>query len=271
MLVVISGLYIYPIKSCAAIAVDSMMLDELGAANDRRYMLVDEYGQFLSQRQCPQLVHVQVRFHAEGWQVTLPAGNSRILPREGLMQDQVAVTVWSDTFSAYHQGDEWAGFFSDFLGKKVRLVFAANNTARRIDPRYCQTVQPVSFADGFPLLLANEQSLHVLNTQLHEPIHMLRFRPNIVVRGAAAFEENSWLHLRTRHEGNALLDLAVVKPCSRCVIPTINPDTAKKQPEVWKALAALCKGEDGNVYFGQNVIHNSIGRLSIGDELQIVR
>jgi uncharacterized protein len=120
----------------------------------------------------------------------------------------------------------------------------------------------VSFADGFPLLLTNESSLAVLNEKLKNPVDMLRFRPNIVVRGAAAFAENAWKTLHARD-----IELHVVKPCSRCVIPTINPQTAQKEPAVWKALDLLCKGDDGKVYFGQNVIHQSTGVLTVGDVL----
>jgi uncharacterized protein YcbX len=258
----ISKLYIYPIKSCAAIAVNTMPLDTQGAANDRRYMLVDESGQFITQRQYSRLVFVNVEAHQQGWLITLPDIGVKILPLHGVVNQSIRVKVWSDTFDAYDQGDEWADFFSSFLGKKVRLVFSHSNTERRIDPHYCKTARPVSFADGFPLLLTNESSLAVLNERLENPVDMLRFRPNIVVKGAAAFAENAWETLHAPH-----IQLSVVKPCSRCVIPTINPHTAKKEPAVWQALEAFCKGDDGKVYFGQNVIHKSTGILTVGDAL----
>ncbi len=262
MPVVISSLYLYPIKSCTGIAVDSLSLDILGAANDRRYMLVDENGNFITQRQHAELIHVDVAIHVMGWMITLPNVGAKILPLQGIVLKIMTVNVWSDTFSAYDQGDDWAGFFSQFLGKKVRLVFCHLNTARKIDSEYCKTERAVSFADGFPLLMCNENSLQALNNELESPIDMQRFRPNIVITGASAFAEIEW---ETLDAGN--LELAVVKPCSRCVIPTINPQTAKKEPAVWQGLIKLCKGEDGKVYFGQNLIHQANGILKLGDEL----
>lgn len=262
MPIVISGLSIYPIKSCAGIALDTMLLDELGATYDRRYMLVDEQGQFITQRQYARLVHVDIESHQQGWLISLPGVGAKVLPLEGSTLQTMKVTVWSDTFPAYDQGDEWAALFSSFLGKKVRLVFSSVNTARRIDAQYSREARPVSFADGFPLLLANESSLAVLNNALENPVDMLRFRPNIIVRGAPAFAENQWQVVHTQNVG-----LAVVKPCSRCVIPTINPQTAQKQPAIWRVLELFCKASDGKVYFGQNVIHQSNGVLTVGDTL----
>jgi uncharacterized protein len=116
----ISKLYIYPIKSCAAIAVDTMHLDAQGATNDRRYMLVDELGQFITQRQYSQLVYVKVETHQQGWLITLPGVGEKKLPLQGIVHQAIKVNVWSDTFDAYDQGDEWADFFSCFLGQKVR-------------------------------------------------------------------------------------------------------------------------------------------------------
>lgn len=266
MPVTISGLYIYPIKSCAGIAVDSLHLDAMGATHDRRYMLVDEQGVFVTQRQQAALVHIGVAVHEQGWMITLPDIGEKVLPFQGVSQQPTPVKVWSDTFVAYDQGDEWAALFSCFLGKPVRLVYTGLQTERQIDAAYCETARPVSFADGFPLLLANESSLRVLQEylmgKLESPLVMMRFRPNIVVKGAGAWAENQWKQLHIN-----VLVLSLVKPCSRCVIPTINLQSANKEPVIWKALETFCKADDGKVYFGQNLIHQSNGILRIGDEV----
>lgn len=261
----ISGLYIYPIKSCAGVALSSMRLDELGAAYDRRYMLVDGQGGFVSQRRYASLVHIAVQPHDSGWQIMLPDQSARILPFVGSTQLASTVTVWRDTFAAYDQGDEWADFFSGFLAAKVRLVYADMAVARQIDRNYCQQERRVGFVDGFPLLIANENSLQVLNDGLAISIGIERFRPNIVISGAPAFAENRWQKLRSGSIG-----LSVVKPCSRCVIPTINPRTARKEKAVWQMLEQHCQGADGQVYFGQNVIHDSNGELHLGESITVL-
>lgn len=261
----ISALFIYPIKSMAGISLSSMAFDALGAEYDRRYMLVDKSGQFISQRKYSQLALASITYEIDCWGVSIPQYGEKQLPKKGELQNEVAVQVWGDNFKAFDQGDIWAQWFSHWLGEEVRLVFIAEEKRRRIDVNYCEEERYVGFADGFPLLLCNEASLQALNTELEKTITIDRFRPNIVVSAKTmkAYEEDSWKTLAA--ENNAF---DIVKPCSRCVIPTINIKTGETEKAVWQALSNKRKFDDGQVYFGQNIIHRSINSIAVGEEVR---
>ena len=268
MTMTIERLCIYPIKSLPGIDVEVMHFDALGAVHDRRYMLVDEKGVFVSQRTFAQLCLMHLSATEGGWLLQNPdSGTEKFLAYNGSQEHILSVQLWSDTVIAYDQGDEWAAFFSEFLQHSVRLVYLPVDSLRPIDPDYCSDAhRHVGFADGFPLLLTSTASLAALNRQLTAPIDVARFRPNIHVSGAEAFAERHWQALRD--DASAAL-FSVVKPCSRCVIPTINPATAKKEAEVWKVLKSLCAEEDGNIYFGQNIIHHHYHALQLGQPLDV--
>jgi uncharacterized protein YcbX len=138
------------------------------------------------------------------------------------------------------------------------------DTALRLATRKGVSSQ-VSFADAYPLLLISEASLAGLNARLDTPVSMNRFRPNIVVKGCAAHEEDTWIEIVS---GGVTLHM--VKPCSRCVIPTIDPETGTKSKEPTRTLATY-RARDGKVMFGQNVIHEGIGMLNVGEEVKIVK
>lgn len=264
--ITVSALYIYPIKSLQGIAIQRMNFDALGAIHDRRYMLVNDKGLFVTQREYAKLCLIAVRAVTGGWQVQLPKSeDKKTLAEQGCLDKPVSVVVWQDIVQAYDQGDAWAQFFSNYLAAPVRLVYMPDNTHRVIDKTYYADDRHVSFADGYPLLLCSESSLAVLNSSLSPPVNMTRFRPNIVIRGAAAFTENTHQRLSFREE--RANSFAIVKPCSRCVIPTIEPSTAKKQAQVWQALKKHCLAEDGQVYFGQNVIHQNKESIAVGQVL----
>lgn len=250
MSIIISELMIYPLKSLPGIAVMQMPLDLLGAEHDRRYMLVDQSGRFVSQRQYAQMALAQLGDAGDAWHIRLDGGGERLLPKEGRQQQVVPVNIWDDQVAAYDQGDDWADWFSRWLGAQVRLVYMPPQPLRPVDADYAKTPAYVGFADGFPLLLLGEASLQYLNSFLPFNLVMERFRPNIVVSGSKPFAEDGWRKLRAGDVG-----LDVVKPCSRCVIPTIDPQTAQKQREVWQMLQQQRRGEDGKIYVGQNVLH----------------
>lgn len=269
--VIISQLYIYPVKSLPGLAVSKLPLDRLGAVDDRRYMLVDEAGKFVSQRQHANLALVNMQEHAEGWLIAFPNGESRVLKREGDMDVPVEVTIWNDTCPAFDQGDKWAEWFSAGLGKSIRLVYTPKEISRRIDPDYCIQDRYVSFVDGYPLMITSESSLAKINQHLEQPITMQRFRPSIVVKGSEAFAEDDWQLLVLSNNKLPNNELSLVKPCARCVIPTINLETAQKEKVVWQILQKLRQAENGKIYFGQNTIHQYEGVLHIGEELSVVR
>lgn len=258
----ISHLYIYPIKSCAGVEITTMQFDALGALYDRRYMLVDEQGKFVTQRHFPTLCLVQCLDKENAWQVLLPNGACKKLEKIGKKTHKHRVNIWSDSVEVYEQGDEWAQFFSEYLAHSVRLVYIDETCLRYVDRHYAQQQEMVGFADGFPLLLANQSSLDTVNEGLEQPLSIIRFRPNIVVKDIPAWLEDTQPQLFTKD-----LQLTLCKPCSRCVIPSINPNTAEKQSTVVKWLVQKLKAADGQLYFGQNVLLKGNGVLSVGDIL----
>ena len=257
----VKALYIYPVKSLSGLSVSEISLDSLGAINDRRYMLVDESGRSVSQRRHAKLVLATVDQQGDDWLVTLPELGSKRLPKKGSVEIELAVEVWGDELTAFDQGDAWAEWFSQYLELSVRLVYIPAEPLRLIDKDYSPAKRFVSLTDGYPLLLTSLSSLLAINNELEQKIEINRFRPNIVIDGIKPFAEMQW---KTVSFGDVIFDL--VKPCSRCVVPTIDPQTAKKQKDVWPVLERLCKGAGKKVYFGQNMIH----RLN-GEEKQTVR
>jgi len=267
---IIHQLFIHPIKSCAGISVDNFELDAKGAVNDRRWMLVDDdqaKGKFLTQRQLPKMALIKTEIVDETSsaddqriQVSAEGQPSFILPRPSVDGvDLVDVVVWSDTVKDVDCGDEIASWFSGFLGKPCRLVYQPLELFRQVDLEFAEQGKDVGFADGFPLLIINQSSLDFLKLEAR------RFRPNIVIAGddVSAFAERTWQ--RVSSENN---QFDIVKPCQRCAIPTINPDTAERDRSVWQLLAEHCSNE-GKVYFGQNALFLNQVKVAVGDTVSV--
>ncbi|MFN2166129.1 MAG: MOSC domain-containing protein [Anaerolineae bacterium] len=260
----LSAIHIYPVKSCAGLALDAVALDHLGPSGDRRWMVVDAAGQFLSQRTLAHMALIeasvqsggalQLRFQEALCQVPLPDSGS---PR-------IAVSVWGDSVSALDAGEGAATWLSAVLGCECRLVYMPPQTLRRVDPHYARRGECVSFADGFPLLLISEASLEALNARLAQPVPMNRFRPNLVVSGCEPFAEDRWRRIRI-----GAVELEVVKPCSRCAIPSIEQSTAQRDPAINRALAGFRRFE-GQILFGQNLLHGGPGELRRGDAVEVL-
>ncbi len=261
MSLTLQALYIYPIKSCAGIALESAELVDTGFKYDRHWMLVDENGQFLSQRQLPQMATIHTRLtdttlivsHAD-----MPDLNVA-LAQHG--EDNLAVQIWGDRCQARRVSQQASDWFSRLLDRPCELVFLPQSEPRQVDTHYAESGQIVGFADGFPLLVMTLESAGMLSEKLGETISIERFRPNIVIAGAPAHAEDGWASIQI---GDIKIDLA--KPCSRCVIPSIDPKNARKHPELLKTLASY-RRRDGKVYVGQNGLHRSNGRLSVGDSV----
>lgn len=257
----IRHLFIYPVKSCAAQEVQALSFDDYGPVGDRRYMLTDEQGQFLTQRTLPRMACIVPQLLSGGLLLTAE-GMSPLMVADRDIQGISNVRVWRDEVQAGDCGDEAAGWFSCFLGRSCRLVKLLPQTRRQIDPDYAGHGEWVSFADGFPLLITSESSLNALTAEAGHALDMLRFRPNIVVDGNEPFAELGWRRLL--HESGELL---TCKPCERCVIPTRNPQTQEREPEVLNALKTLCR-IDGKIIFGQNALNRGIRQLQTGDPLR---
>ncbi len=259
--IIISSLYIYPVKSLAGISLQSSELDKMGLKHDRRWMLVSPSGDFLSQRTVPKMALIQPKFideqliltHSESEDFAVPAANP---------QNTLLVNIWKDTVSAQRIGQAADDWLFEALGIKCHLVYIPDNEIRACDPAFAKQGDRTGFADGFPILLISTASLDDLNQRLKKKVEMRRFRPNIVVSGCHAFAEDGW-HQFTLGE----IPMRGVKPCSRCILTTVDPSTGERSgAEPLQTLMSYRK-QGNHVYFGQNVIHDSTGRLQIGDSL----
>jgi len=250
----ISGLFLYPIKSGAALSVASWELDDRGLRHDREYMVVDEAGAFLTQRELPKLALVEAEL-GEPLVVRTPLGAAAALP--GAFRD---IEVWGYEGRAADCGDEVAELLSGFLDRSCRLVMAGPALGRRSD----DGASGIAFADGYPLLLIGEASLAALNERLEQPLPMNRFRPNVVVAGSGPFEEDEWLHVELGTVG-----ADVVKPCLRCAITRVDQATGVRgDGEPLRTLGQFRKVK-GGVQFGQNLVHTGTGTLSVGDSVSV--
>ncbi len=262
---IVRALWRYPVKSLAGLAVDHLEVDEWGPRGDRRWMLVDSDGQFLSQRQLPMMCRLQARETSSGIQLGELAGTSSIAVARPSSSSVVrAVKVWGDVCRALDAGDAAADWLEQRLGRALRLCYMAEDEHRQVDLRYGRAGDRVSFADGFPFLLCHQPSLDDLSEKLGRRLEMSRFRPNIVVDGGETFAERGWRKLVVGG-----IEFDVVKPCGRCVIPSIEPRSGEREADVFALLRAHCS-EGGEVIFGQNLIHRGRGTIAVGDSVQVL-
>ena len=253
------SLHIYPLKSCAGIAVQQGLLIETGLELDRAWMLVDEQSRFLSQRVMPRMALIEPTLRVDDLRLRAPGMLALHLALDRV-ETATRVTVWNDRVDAYDMGPLAAQWFSDFLGRKVRLVRFDPEQQRRCDPRWTGANTALcAFADGFSLLVTSTASLAELNRRLTaagaDAVDMRRFRPNIVLDGIDAHDED---HIDTLHiatdQGPVVLKF--VKPCVRCSIPDVDPATAETGFAVADTLAGYRADPrmDGGITFGMNAI-----------------
>lgn len=263
----VSEINIYPIKSTRRITLQECPVLSRGLEWDRRWMLVDQYGGFITARKYPRLTLVATRIDDDLLVASAPEMPEIRIPLEVSDSPRQQVKIWSDECTAVHPSEQYDQWFSDYLGLECRLVYMGNSDNRPINPDYASLGDQVSFADGFPLLLISEASLADLNSRLQAPMSMRRFRPNLVVTGCPAFAEDAW---KTIQVGET--EFAVAKACSRCVFTTIDPDTAEKHPrqEPLRTLSGYRQGPDGGVYFGQNLIPRRLGMIRKGDAITVL-
>ena len=255
---VVEQLYVYPIKSCAGIAVGAARVTVRGLEHDRRWMVTDEQGAFLSQRTLAELQLVRVALDTGGLAVTREGQPPLSLPLLHADGARVAVDIWRDHVGAVRH-DGGSAWFSRVLGRPVQLVCMPEDVRRPVDPAFARSGDLVSFADGFPLLVVNRASLCALGDVPATDVR--RFRPNLVVAGAPAWAEDGW---RTLAAG--ALTLRTPKPCARCTIPGVDPDTAVITREPLASLARL-RTRDHQAWFGVNAIPDGEGTLRVGDSI----
>ena len=267
----VSELNIYPIKSCKGTSLTEWATTLSGLVWDRQWLVVKEDGQFLTQRQIPAMAQIKPELAANGadhslvsMQLSAPGMPLLAFESTGLGKSR-QVKVWNDTCTAIDEGPEAAAWLSEYLQTSCGLVRFAPDFVRQVDQKFKRDdIDQVGFADGFPFLLLSEQSLADLNDRLEEKLPMNRFRPNIVVSGSGAFEEDDWKTIRI---GEMLFH--VVKPCARCVITCTDQETLKVGPEPLRTLS-LYRSQMNKIMFGQNLVPVGSGKIRLGDKLQVI-
>jgi uncharacterized protein len=261
----LNGLYVYPIKSCGGVAVEEWYVDERGLRHDRRWMLVDEAGRFMSQRRFPRMALIGARSVPDGFVVSAPGMPSLEVPLRPPNGKPLRAQIWNDTVDTLTAGGEADRWFGEFLGVRSKLVHMPDESVRPVDPDYGEPGDLVGLTDSFPFLLISEGSLAALNARLEHPLPMNRFRPNLVVGGCDPFAEDDWKMVRI-----GPITFRVVKPCARCAITTVDQRTAATGREPLRTLATF-RREGKKVLFGQNLVHNATGTLRADDPLKVLQ
>jgi uncharacterized protein YcbX len=259
----LAEIWIYPIKSLGGIRLKTSSVEEKGLQYDRRWMIVDENGIFLTQRAIPKMATVDVTLHDTGLILS-----DRFEPEDRVLVPFIAdselpvhVKVWNDMVLALKVSDKADHWLSRQLGKNVSIVAMTASTHREMNHADAAPGRVVSFADDFPYLLISQASLDDLNSRLTEPVTMNRFRPNFIISGTEPFAEDSWKHITIGDVG-----FEVKKPCERCVLVNVDQHSGKKGTEPLKTLATYRRA-DKKVLFGQNVISLENGVVREGDEV----
>ena len=261
---VVSALYVYPVKSCRGIRVQEWPVVARGFFADRRWMIVDACGKYVTQRELPQLALVNTALEADRLRLTAPGRAELELPLAHETGESREVQVWEDRAVgiAHALGSAW---FSEYLGAPHELVYMPEHCRRQVNPARAKPSDIVGFADGYPFLLISEASLDDLNSRLEVPIAIERFRPNIVIRGSEPFAEDGYARVRI-----GPIAFRGPKRCDRCVITTIDPITGEGGKEPLRTLAKF-RLADQKVWFGMNLIHDSVGVLRVGDSVSHTR
>ena len=260
----LSGLYLYPIKSSAPLERETAVVEPRGLQHDRRWMVVDAGGRFLTGRQLPRLTRVRAQPGPDGLALDAPGMPSLSVPFPRT-EATLSVNVWKNEVAARPAiaADAW---LTEFLQQPARLVHMDAGVSRAMTDPHSRPGDEVSFADAFPLLLISRAALDELNARLAKPVSMLQFRPNLVVDGVAAHAEDGWKRIRI---GGVEFDVA--KACTRCVFTTVDPTRGERDPdgEPLRTLVSYRRTADG-VTFGQNLIPRSPGSIRVGDAVEVL-
>jgi hypothetical protein len=258
----VSGLYVYPVKSLGGYAVEKSAVLPKGLAFDRRWMLVDEQHQFMTQRTNPRLALFRVEAAAGGF--TVAYHDQRLHVPFEPAGDPLEARVWDDVVRVEEVGRMHSEWFSAMLGQHCRLVFFPEAHPRQVDRDYAPIGVHTSLSDGYPLLVIGQSSLDDLNSRLEEPVPMNRFRPSLAFTGGLPFEEDQWSRFRINE-----VELQGVKPCARCVMTTINQQTGEKGKEPLATLQQY-RTRANKVLFGMNVLVLAEGNIAVGDEIHLM-
>jgi uncharacterized protein YcbX len=257
----LSEIWIYPIKSLGGIRLPSSPVMQKGLRYDRRWMLIDEHDTFMTQREHPGMALFKVGVCGSELTVTFDQHSTCVPIDPTATGARVKTRVWDDDVEVIEGSRGSSIWFSEMMGVKCKLVSFPEENARGVDPKYKINEEQVSLADAYPFLIIGEQTLADLNRRLKQPLPMNRFRPNLVFSGGKAFEEDAWRNFRIGRNR-----FVGVKPCGRCAVTTVDQATGEKGVEPLATLSTYRK-RDGKVYFGQNVIAIDHGEIVEGDEI----
>ncbi len=271
MAMLLSALSRYPVKSCRGEELQEAVVEPSGLAGDRRWMLVDDAGATITARAVNAMVLLRPEITPDGLLLRAP-GSAPLVVHRPDASVQVPVSLWSSKLTAAPTERDVAQWVSSVLGVSARLVWLDDPDRRPTDPAYSEPDDRVSFADGFPLLLTNQSSWAALNDAIpptrtggDQTMSMTRFRPNVVVQGAPAWAEDDWRRIRI---GDATF--RAVKGCARCVLTTVDPETAERGREPLATLARI-RRFDTRTWFGINLVPDSAGvTISVGDEIEVL-
>lgn len=263
-MITLSKLYVHPIKSMRGLQLSQAQVLPSGLAFDRALMVTETDGTFITARQNPQMVTFTPALLPNGIALTGPDGESILVLWQDFLHLQQPTEVWGNHFSALVAPPQINDWLSRYFKRAVQLRWLGNELSRRV--KHHPDI-PLTFADGYPFLLINEASFQNLQRRTPNSIRIEQFRPNIVVSGAKAFDEDSWLVIRI---GEVIFDL--VKPCSRCILTTVSTDRGRKHPagEPLKTLQSFRTADNGDVDFGMNMIARGGGIIRQGDSVEIL-
>ncbi len=264
----LSSLYRFPLKSGSAELLEEGRCDELGLSGDRRWMVVDAAtGKFLTQRVLPRMALLNARWQGEtALLLSAPGMDALRVPVPGSASAVRGVLIWRESLQAPDAGDVAAEWLTRLLDRPCRLVHLPVTQGIQIDQDYARPGERTGFSDGFPFLLIGQRSLDDLSARVGQLLDVRRFRPNLVIAGAAPYAEDGWRRIRIGD-----MEFRVVKPCSRCIIPTIDPLNGELNP-TREPLATLMNYRKGNggVFFGQNLIAVNTGMLKVGMPVEVL-
>ncbi len=259
----LQSIHIYPIKSAAGIAISKTWVDHLGLSFDRRFVLSDHHGNFITARTEPTLCLIEVHLTATGLMLNAPNMPSLRVDYQLFNNNYQSVTVWKSQINAQHCLEQYDLWFSQYLNRPCQLLFFGEQSKRLVK----NSSNSVGFADGYPLLLISQGSLDDFNQRANLNFEMSRFRPNLIVENTAAFEEDAWRHIRIGE-----VEFELVKPCSRCIFTTVDPNTAEKhtKQEPLTTLTSYRQVASGDVMFGQNLLPLNQGAIKQGDKVEVL-
>jgi uncharacterized protein YcbX len=262
---ILSAVHVFPVKSCAPLVLAAAGVGPRGLDHDRRWIVTDAAGCFMTGRQQPRLTLLRAVPDGDALDVSAP-GMPPLRLRMPRACDRLPVAVWSSRVAALAADAESDAWISRFLGTPARFACMDEACVRRVDPAYARAGDEVSFADAFPLMLISQAALDALNARLAVPVPMLRFRPNLVVANTKPHAEDGWKRIRI-----GAVELEIVKPCARCVFTTVDFEKGEFDPsgEPLRTLVGYRRSERG-VLFGQNAIPRATGTLRVGDAVEVL-